>query len=159
MPTASAGFEQGRQALTNVGPTLNVHIGYDVAYRPEGLRTPSLRGQSLPALVDTGAFSSCIDSALAAELELPVIDEMEIAGVQGASTVSMHLAQIYVPTLEGTVYGRFAGVHLSAGGQPHVALLGRTFLQHFTMTYEGRTGRVTINNDELTAGQRGSGAA
>lgn len=59
-----------------------------------------------------------------------------------------YLAQIYITTLGVTVYGRFAGVHLVAGGQPHVALLGRTFLQHFTMTYEGRTGQVTISNDD-----------
>jgi hypothetical protein len=45
------------------------------------------------------------------------------------------------------VYGLFAGVNLAAGGQPHQALIGRTFLRHFTMIYEGRTGTVTITND------------
>jgi hypothetical protein len=36
---------------------------------------------------------------------------------------------------------------LLAGGQNHAALIGRTFLRHFTMTYEGRTGTVIISND------------
>ena len=31
------------------------------------------------------------------------------------------------------VYGTFAGVHLIAGGQPHRALVGRTFHQHIKM--------------------------
>jgi hypothetical protein len=39
----------------------------------------------------------------------------------------------------------FAGVHLVTGGQIHWALIGRTFLQHYTMVYEGRTGTVTIS--------------
>ena len=48
--------------------------------------------------------------------------------------------------LNFTIYGMFAGVHLVAGGQIHRALIGRTFLQHYTMVYEGRTGTVTISN-------------
>ena len=45
------------------------------------------------------------------------------------------------------MYGAFAGVHLTAGGQVHTALIGRTFLQDFTLTYEGQTGRVSIANE------------
>jgi predicted aspartyl protease len=101
----------------------------------------------LPALVDTGATESCIDSVLATRLGLPVVDQWAIAGVQGESKVDVHLAQIYVPELDFTVAGRFSGVHLSDGGQPHSALIGRTFLQNFTMVYGGRTGTVTISND------------
>ena len=43
--------------------------------------------------------------------------------------------------------GIFASVHLQSGGQSHVVLLGRSFLQGFLMQYEGRTGSVTIPND------------
>lgn len=57
----------------------------------------------------------------------------------------MHLAQIYVPALQFTVYGSFAGVHLVAGGQIHQALIGRTFLQHVRMVYDGQSGKVTIS--------------
>ena len=97
--------------------------------------------------MDTGAQASCVDSALAMELGLPVVDRTQVAGIHGASEVNSHLAQIYIPDLEFTIYGQFAGVHLAAGGQTHSALLGRTFLRHFTMTYEGRTGTVTISSD------------
>jgi len=41
----------------------------------------------------------------------------------------------------------FSGVHLAAGGQHHLALIGRTFLQNFTLIYEGRSGNVTIHNE------------
>jgi len=59
----------------------------------------------------------------------------------------MHLGHVHVPALNFTIYGEFAGVDLVAGGQAHHALIGRTFLQNFTMTYEGRTGTVILSND------------
>ena len=99
------------------------------------------------ALVDTGATESCIDSLLAAQLNLPIVDRRQIGGVGGAQLVNVHLAQVYVPTLSQTIYGAFAAVHLAAGGQAHQALVGRTFLQNVTMIYEGRTGTVTIHNE------------
>ena len=152
MPTTRVGFDDGggisgRDALIRYGPTLYVQIGFDPTYRPAETTRPNLSDIRLPALVDTGALESCIDSALASKLGLPIVDQGAIADVHGASTVNVHLAQIYVPDLDSTVYGRFSGVHLSEGGQPHSALIGRTFLQNVTMVYEGRTGTVTISND------------
>ena len=103
--------------------------------------------KAVQALVDTGACESCIDSLLASQLKLPIVDRRQIAGAGGAQVVNVHLAQVHVRTLNFTAYGTFAGVHLVAGGQAHSALIGRTFLQHFTMIYEGRTGTVTIHNE------------
>jgi len=133
--------------LTAYGPTLLVNIGFDPAYNPSVPTIPQLVGNGIFALVDTGASQSCIDSLLAAQLGLPVVDKITISGVSGGQEVNMHLAQVYVPALQWTIYGLFAGVHLAAGGQAHKALIGRTFLQNFTMVYEGKTGNVTISSD------------
>lgn len=62
----------------------------------------------------------------------------------GAGEVNVHLAQILIPSLDIVISGRFTGVHLYAGGQPHGALIGRTLLQHVTMIYNGITGSVII---------------
>jgi hypothetical protein len=96
-------------------------------------------------LVDTGAGESCIDNLLAGQLNLPIVDRRPISGVHGAHIVNMYLAQIHVPSLAFTIYGAFAGVDLAAGGQVHKALIGRTFLQNFTMVYEGLTGSVKLS--------------
>ena len=101
----------------------------------------------LLAIVDTGAAVSCIDSALAIELGLPVADRQDVAGVHGAQAVNLHAGQMYVPLLKYTLHGLFHGVHLSDSGQPHAALIDRDFLRDFTMNYDGRTGAVTISND------------
>ena len=149
MPSLECGFRDhpqgpGARLLMQFGPTLHVRIGFDEAHRTGAGLTPDLPEQLYPALVDTGAVESCVDARLAKTLQLPVVDRVHVAGVHGKGTVRMHLGQIFIPGLEMTIVGRFAGVHLQDGGQPHLALMGRTFLQGLTLTYDGKTGRVTI---------------
>ncbi len=88
--------------------------------------------------------SHLFTSALADILNLPVVDRRNVSGVHGSAEVNIHLAQIYVPFLQFTTYGRFAGVHLTSGGQVHRALIGRSFLRFFTMTYNGVAGSVEL---------------
>jgi hypothetical protein len=115
MPSVRVGFNDAGGIpvpnwLVEFGPTLAVRIGLDPAYQHDQSTRARLPDRLYPALVDTGATDSSIDSALAMDLGLPVVDR-------------------------------------AAGGQRHFALLGRTFLRNFTMTYEGRAGVVTISND------------
>ena len=59
----------------------------------------------------------------------------------------MHLAQIYIPELDFSIYGGFAAIGLIDGGQLHKVLIGRDFLLKFRMIYDGRTGKVVIENE------------
>ncbi len=152
MPETLCGFNDipggasRQEQLTAWGPTLMVDIGIDLNYRPGPPWTVPVPGVTgIQALVDTGAGESCIDNLLAGQLNLPVVDRRPISGVHGAHIVNMYLAQIHVPSLAFTIYGAFAGVDLAAGGQLHKALIGRTFLQSFTMVYEGLTGTVKLS--------------
>lgn len=152
MPTTNAGFAdapgiRGRIALATHGPTLNVQVGFDPNFEPTSGERPQLPENPWPALVDTGAALSCVDSVLATHLGLPIVDREPVAGAHGAQDVNVHVAQMFVPELQATILGRFHAVHLSAGGQPHSALIGRSFLMDFTMVYEGKTGTVTISNE------------
>lgn len=131
--------------LISYGPTLKVDVGFDPTFSPGRTAIPTAAIKDVAALVDTGATESCIDSLLATQLNLPVVDRRTVSGVHGSKEVSMHLAQIHIPSLGRTIYGMFAAVDLVAGGQIHKALIGRTFLQHLTMVYEGPTGSVTLS--------------
>ena len=154
MPTTKCGFDDssevsGADLLVQFGPTLFVDIGFDPTYVPsqgKPAKPPTPGITQVRALVDTGATESCIDSGLAMQLSLPIIDRRALGGVSGIHHANVHLAQIRVPSLLFTIYGAFAAVNLAAGGQPHLALIGRTFLRSFTMSYEGRTGTVTITS-------------
>lgn len=154
MPKTKCGFDSapgspGHILLVAYGPTLSVDIGFDPNFKPlpSGVPTPIPGITGVRALVDTGATECCIDSLLAAQLNLPIIDRRTIAGIHGKHDANVYLAQVRVPFLNHVIYGGFAGVDLVAGGQPHVALIGRTFLQSFTMIYEGRTGTVILSSD------------
>ena len=152
MAKTKCGFESGPGVsgallLASYGPTLMVNIGFDQNYNPKVPGVPSPGVTDIRALVDTGASESCIDNLLAAQLNLPIVDRRPISGIGGKQETNMYLAQIHVPSLNFTIYGAFAGVDLVAGGQVHSALIGRAFLMGFTMTYEGRTGNVTLSSD------------
>ena len=133
--------------LARLGPTLSVQVGFDPSYRDARGVTPILPPDLYPALVDTGAMESCIDASMATTLNLPIVDRHWITGVGGPLQVNLHAAQVYIPDLNWVIYGQFAGVHLSAGGQVHLALIGRSFLRTCKLVYDGRTGDVTLDND------------
>lgn len=154
MPFADCGFDSrdgvsGGDRLAALGPTISVRIGFDPASSLFSERLPDLPARLYPALIDTGASESCIDSTLAESLHLPVMERKRMAGVLGAGVVETRLAQIQVPTLAATIYGPFAGVPLSASGFEYRAILGRTFLQQYTLTYYGTTGAVRLVGDPL----------
>jgi hypothetical protein len=152
MHQAKCGFNDvpggatGADLLTAYGPTILVDIGFDPQFDSTkgGVPVPGIQQQY--GLVDTGATESCIDSLLASQLNLPVVDKRMTAGAHGAKEVNVHLAQIHVPVLNFTIWGEFAAVDLAAGGQQHRVLLGRTFLRRFKLAYDGPTGDVTITS-------------
>ena len=152
MSTISGGFSDqpglsGRDALVRYGPTILVEIGFDAAFRIGNPERPDIPDDRFPALVDTGASENCIDADLARRLGLPLGDQHDLAGITGVSNFDYYLAQMYVPGLDRTIYGQFAGIQLQAGGQSQYAIIGREFLQYYLMAYDGRTGRVTISAD------------
>lgn len=108
-----------------------------------------------PALVYAGATQSCIDSVLAVALSLPIIDRVEVSGVQGRDEHNVCLARVNVPSLDWTKTGRFIVVDILDGDQLHAAILGREFLSGFCMMYEGRIGTVVLSNDVPAFGEPG----
>ena len=143
MPVAEAGFvdDDGRPLhgrLLEFGPTIQVTVGL----MTEGEETPPPRFAH--ALVDTGASDSCIDTQLAQELDLPIVDVEMISGVGGPQEHFVYAARVDIPSLEFLQFGRFAGVNLAAGGMEHRVLLGRTFLQNTVMIYDGLRAQITL---------------
>jgi len=146
-------FIAGRDALVRKGPTLSVEISFNPdffhsdpikvqqAIQSAHLKAPA---QLVEALLDTGATDSCIDEELAQSLQLPLIDQQEGSGVGGKEKFNVYLGHIRIASLGFIQYGRFMGVKLKAGDQPHQALLGRTVLQGMILVYDGRDGSVRL---------------
>ena len=150
MRRTQAGFKDGNgelapDLLVRLGPTVYVDIGFKPLAIVDGV--PDLPLKRLKALIDTGAGDSCIDVGVAARAGLPVIDQRVCSGIGGATRVNMYLGRIYVPSLTQLLFQSFAGVELESGGQWHQALLGRTFLRPFVLSYRGLTGEVEIHGE------------
>lgn len=147
MPILEAGWVDTQtqhwspQLLQIHGPTADVTVGWIIENEEDDV--PDV--ESAKALIDTGASESCIDENLAIKLQLPIVDVISIAGAGGPQDHNVYAAEVNIPALSFKQFGRFAGVHLSAGGQSHQVLLGRTFLQPMIMVYDGRRGHVTIS--------------
>lgn len=150
MAEVQCGFAYGQSdeaaanELCQTGPTLHVRIGFDPNFQVAHAGLPQLPEQTFPALIDTGAFESCIDTRLARRLALPVIDRTILSGASGPAPFNLHLAQIIIPDLNCVLYGQFAGISLTDGEQPHYALIGRNLLEKFRMIYNGKTGSVLL---------------
>lgn len=151
MPEESVGFRSGfgglsaADLLVQVGPTVRVDIGRKSRAQPAD--PPDLAGKRIKALIDTGAGGDCIDELLAQELRLPVTEKGVISGVGGRHAALIYTARLYVPALNQLLFQQFTGVKLAEGAQPHRVLLGRTFLRHYRMMYDGLTGQVDLSTD------------
>src|SRR3989442_870168 len=85
----------GQEMLVAWGPTLLVDVGFDPNFVPIVKGPPPVPGmRNLNALVDTGAQECCIDSRLAVQLGLPVVDRRQVSGIHGSHSADVHLAQV-----------------------------------------------------------------
>ena len=148
MHSIQAGFRSGRAGespsdlLVRLGPTILVDIG--LRSRSKAGERPNLAEKRVKALIDTGAGGDCIDDELAQRLQLPIHDEGEISGVGGRHRAFIYTARIYIPQLDKLLFQPFTGVKLYEGEQWHRVILGRSFLRHYRLAYEGATGQVGI---------------
>jgi hypothetical protein len=58
------------------------------------LALPAVAGEINACKSDTGATECSIDSLVAVQLNLPVVDKRPVGGIGGQQMVDMHLAQI-----------------------------------------------------------------
>ena len=137
------GHPDANQLLVDKGAALRVNIGFDKSWTPNPKAPPKSTRDGIPALIDTGASQSFIDVDLARELKLLLFDEGEVIGVHGPGPASYYTAQVHFPALKFTVRGQFAALPIREN-YGYDLLIGRTFLRHFRMEYDGVTGAVTV---------------
>ncbi|MGB9380688.1 hypothetical protein [Candidatus Binatus sp.] len=135
-------------ALVRVGPLIAVVISAHPTSSPTSPLTPAAQSAAqqtfVPALIDTGAYASAIDDALAQQLQLPIVNQRVVVGVGGQVTLNEYLGQILIPILSTRQYGTFTGAHLATAGVGYRAILGRTLLRDCVLVYDGESGSVKL---------------
>ena len=133
-------------ALQQRGPVVQAIVAISQTFADQLLQ----QGTQLPApvsgnaLIDTGASSTCIDEAVASSMGLPVIDVVSMASASHASTrQNVYAIQMQIVGSPIRVEVPHAiGAALQAQGI--IALIGRDYLQHCTLHYNGFTGEITL---------------
>jgi len=134
-------------ALLQHGPTVQIVIGLAQSFTDQLLQ----QGQPLPqpvsghALIDTGASITCIDNSAAQNLGLPAIDVVQMMSASHDS-IEQNVYPIQMQIVGSPIrveIPRAIGANLAAQGL--LALIGRDYLQHCTLFYNGLTGEITLS--------------
>lgn len=97
------------------------------------------------ALIDTGASVTCVDESLAQQLQLPAIDVVQMMSASHAAT-QQNVYPVEIEIVGAAIrisVPRAIGASLAPQGI--IALIGRDFLQHCTLFYNGVTGAITLS--------------
>jgi len=135
------------QVLLQRGACVQVIFGIAQIFADQLLQ----QGQTLPqpvsgiALIDTGASSTCIDESLAQQMNLPAIDVVQMMSAShDATPTNVYPIQMQViGTPIRVEVPRALGATLATQG--YIALIGRDFLQHCTLFYNGISGEMTLS--------------
>lgn len=98
-----------------------------------------------PALIDTGAASTCVDEEILKNLGLPIVGEQPIATPSGPSKAYLYPVKLEfpgspIPPLE---FNRVIGANLK--DQKIAILIGRDILQHCILIYNGPGGHFSLS--------------
>jgi len=134
-------------ALMQRGPIVQVTIGVEqnIAQQLVSQGTPLPQPVPGVALIDTGATSTCIDDAIAKQLNLPVVDVVSIASASHAETnQSVYPALIEVVGI-AIKFNALRAIGVPLANQGIQVLIGRDLLQHCTLFYNGMIGSFTLS--------------
>ena len=154
MPVVQWSHSSGAPAdvLQFKGPLARVKVGRHIPHphRPLEERTQWLRDiRSKPeveALVDTGAFVSCIDSDFADLSGLQIVDtgEVTVHGVGGEAQACVYMGLIFVSRSPDIHFnGRLYGIK-DLGKNSSPVIIGRDFLKRGLLVYSGFTGQFSF---------------
>lgn len=105
----------------------------------------------MPALVDTGASRTVLTPEAVQKVGLPVVDYVPLSRAGGSDRVTAHVASISFSTRKIAPIEVIQVLCCALPEQPIQCLIGRDILSRWLFTYDGRTGRWTIEEEDLAA--------
>ena len=133
-------------ALREGGPCIQVTIGVAQSIAEQLLQQGTPIPQPVPgrALIDTGASRTCIDDTLAQQLGLPPIDVVTTSSASHAST-QQNVYPVQIEVVGSNIKVNVNAIGAALAAQGIAVLIGRDFLQHCTLFYNGITGQITLS--------------
>lgn len=142
-----ARLEEARDLLHCRGPIIPVEIGFDPNFNRASIEPPKLPQCLYNALLDTGADNNAVDKALARDLGLKESEPTTVLGITGhCEEAPTFMTQINIPKVGYSIHGKVAGLELRTRHRPVHAIIGRSFLRSFKLTYEGARGVFALEH-------------
>lgn len=136
---------QSPDRMVEIGPSIRVHVGFDPELAPKSGLEPESEARNVWALIDKGAYVSCMDPQLTERINLSPVDTTTIAGAGCVpDKMPICLAQKFNSNLGGTLYGAIFGVHLVQSESPYKVLPRRHFLRHYLKRHDGSADKFTV---------------
>ncbi|MDP3938286.1 MAG: hypothetical protein Q8R92_09140 [Deltaproteobacteria bacterium] len=122
MPCLSGKFDPA------VGPIVNIAVLAPGSWTPSGITVPSV--VLFPALIDTGATTTCISGAVASTVGLSPIGMRPMTSATHSVPVNVYLADLVVPfgTLGFGLPGQQVMEFVTSAAGPYQVLLGRDII-------------------------------
>lgn len=144
--------------LERFGPRLEIEVGPPIYKKGKGVKVISSSGQvrpqfsRMPALIDTGAGRTVLTPEAVARVGLPVVDYTQlVARAGGTDRVPAHVASIHFPRYKIATIEVIQVLCCPLPEQPIQCLIGRDILSRWIFTYDGRSGKWVIDEDDLAA--------
>ena len=134
-------------ALMQRGPIVQVTIGVEQNIAQQLLSQGIPLPQPVPgvALIDTGATSTCIDEAIAQQLNLPVIDVVSISSASHVET-KQNVYPVLIEVVGIAIkFNAFRAIGVPLANQGIQVIVGRDLLQLCTLFYNGLIGSFTLS--------------
>lgn len=133
---------RGRAELQKFGPRIQVIVRHPLLGRPTVIS--ATQNRPVEALIDTGASRTVINPALAVSIGLLQVDTIKVAHVGGVSVAPVYAAALEFPSTGLEPVPALEVIASPLPSQPISCLIGRDVLQRWLLTYDGRTGLITI---------------
>lgn len=154
MPVAKVKFHEPGKAPPNPVPLLLLREGPNLPVQievPDALaKQLADTGKPIPppvsgkGLIDTGATFSAVDNATARKLELQPVRVTKVGTASGEVEQPVYSLKLTLPTARIVITdGNVVGADLSGVGGV-IVLIGRSFLQHVMMIYDGPSAEFSL---------------
>ena len=131
--------------LQEVGPRLPVQVSIAdelaALHTENGETTQPAEGF---ALFDTGASRTCVDEAVLQRLGLTPTGTTQISTPSDSRSANLYVCTIDFPAYNPLRRSNHEVIGVQLAGQRCIALIGRDFLSHMILIYDGPGARVTF---------------
>lgn len=139
--------------LEKFGPRFEIEVGPPIIrkelHAPISSHPGTQRFYRMPALIDTGAGRTVLTPEAIQKVGLLLVDYTTLSRAGGIDKVGAHVASIQFPRYKLATIEVIQVLCCELPGELFQCLIGRDILSRWLLTYNGKTGEWSIDEEDL----------